>query len=76
MGEPFTKQDGIETEQRRTRGVYKRRLTVFSKYLESVDASKLSSQQATELQFCVTKMESLFNDFDQIQLQIECHSDN
>ncbi|KAL0840844.1 hypothetical protein ABMA28_014649 [Loxostege sticticalis] len=60
-----------EKELIKRRGSFKGRLTVFTKYLEALDVP-LSDSDARELQVRMGKIESLYDQYDQVQLQLEC----
>ncbi|KAL0831492.1 hypothetical protein ABMA28_002289 [Loxostege sticticalis] len=60
-----------EKELIKRRGSFKGRLTVFTKYLEALEVP-LSDSDARELQVRMGKIESLYDQYDQVQLQLEC----
>lgn len=59
-------------ELRKKRSSYKGRLTVFSTFLNKLQDSTVSPSQVMELQLRVNKLEDLYNEFNEIQLQLEC----
>lgn len=58
------------------RGRIKRRITAFANHLSTLDASSLSASDARELQLRNGKFESLYDQYDEVQLKIEVNSDN
>lgn len=54
------------------RGSYKGRLTNFSNYMNSFESTSLTSVAANELQLRVNRMETLFSEYDEVQLKLEC----
>lgn len=59
-------------ELRRTRGTYKGKLTLFNQYLnETLTGSSLSNLQLCELSNRLQKIKDLYNEFDNIQTNIE-----
>lgn len=65
-----------ERELVKKRGSFKGRLTVFVNYLDTLTDIKLSSCDVTELRLRMSKLESLYEQYDGVQLQLECISDN
>lgn len=61
---------------KKKRSSYKGRLTVFGTYLSILKDTELSPCQVMELQLRVDKLENLYDDFNDIQLKIECLCDN
>ena len=57
------------------RGSFKGRLTDFSTYLSGLDKS-LSQPEVCELQLRINKIDSLYNQYDEVQLRIECLVDD
>lgn len=64
-----------ESELKKQRGSYKRRFTVFGNYLSPMKPSELTPCQVMELQLRTEKIESLYAEFDSVQLQLECMSE-
>ncbi|XP_059061597.1 uncharacterized protein LOC131854485 [Achroia grisella] len=60
----------------RKRGSFKGRLTSFSTYLNSLDVSSMSPTDVNELQLRIGKIELLYDQFDEVQLQLECIVEN
>jgi hypothetical protein len=60
---------------KRKRSCYKSQLTLFEKYLYALEDAP-SERQVTELQLRISKIQKVFKDFDVIQLEIECASDD
>lgn len=65
-----------EKELVKKRGSIKGRITAFANHLTILDASSLSSSEARELQLRTGKIESLYDQYDEVQLKIECLTDN
>ncbi|KOB74484.1 Uncharacterized protein OBRU01_09015, partial [Operophtera brumata] len=65
-----------EKELIKKRGSIKGRITAFANHLTSLDASSLSSSEARELQLRIGKIESLYDQYDEVQLKIECSTDS
>ncbi|XP_030036229.1 uncharacterized protein LOC115451946 [Manduca sexta] len=61
---------------RRKRGSCKARLTIFATYLSHLTDSELNPDQVLELQLRVDRFGELFDQFNDIQTQLECLSDN
>ncbi|KAF9797305.1 hypothetical protein SFRURICE_006287 [Spodoptera frugiperda] len=59
-------------ELRKKRSSYRGRLTVFSTFLNKLQDSTVGPSQVMELQLRVNKLEDLYNEFNEIQLQLEC----
>ncbi|KAH9640754.1 hypothetical protein HF086_007325 [Spodoptera exigua] len=58
------------------RGSFKGRLTAFVTFLDSLKDKVLSSCDVSELQLRMGKMESLYEQYDEVQLRLECISDD
>lgn len=58
------------------RGSIKGRLTAFASYLKTINVSKITAAEARELQLRLGKIESLYELYDEVQLAIECNSEN
>ncbi|KOB73265.1 Gag-pol polyprotein [Operophtera brumata] len=56
------------------RASYKGRLTAFGKYIHELSSTVISPQQINELQLRIGKIESLYEQYDEVQLKIECLS--
>lgn len=65
-----------EKELIKKRGSYKGRVTAFSTFLNGLDISSLTSTDVSELQIRIGKIKSIFELYDEVQLRIECLSDN
>ncbi|XP_052758555.1 uncharacterized protein LOC128202398 [Galleria mellonella] len=65
-----------ERELVKKRGSFKGRLTAFINYLHSLTDEPLSLSDARELQLRMGKIESLYEQYDQVQLRLECIVDN
>lgn len=65
-----------EKELIKKRGSVKGRVTAFSNYLSTLDVSSLNTAQARELQLRTSKVESLYDQYDEVQVRIECLNDN
>lgn len=63
-------------ELKKKRSSYKGRLTVFGTYLSILKDSELNPCQVMELQLRVDKLENLYDDFNEIQVKLECICDN
>lgn len=61
---------------KRKRSSYKGRFTTFGTYVSSLNVSEITSCQVMELQLRINKLETLFDEFSDIQLQIECLSED
>lgn len=68
--------DAKEKELISKRGSYKGRLTIFERYLDDLDVSSLTSVEVNELRLRIGKIEALYEQFDEVQLIIECSSGN
>lgn len=53
------------------RASYKGRITAFSTYLNSLNIPSLTSTDITELQLRIGKIKSIFEQYDEVQLQLE-----
>ncbi|KAH9643118.1 hypothetical protein HF086_010570, partial [Spodoptera exigua] len=58
------------------RGSFKGRLTAFVTFLDSLKDKLLSSCDVSELQLRMGKMESLYEQYDEVQLRLECIADD
>ncbi|KAH9635165.1 hypothetical protein HF086_009505 [Spodoptera exigua] len=58
------------------RGSFKGRLTAFVTFLDSLKDKVLSSCDVSELQLRMGKMESLYEQYDEVQLRLECIADD
>ncbi|KAH9641532.1 hypothetical protein HF086_011424 [Spodoptera exigua] len=58
------------------RGSFKGRFTAFVTFLDSLKDKVLSSCDVSELQLRVGKMESLYEQYDEVQLRLECIADD
>ncbi|XP_048007553.1 uncharacterized protein LOC125242701 [Leguminivora glycinivorella] len=58
------------------RASYKGRLTMFEKYMDDLDVASLTSAEVNELQLRMAKIESLYGHYDEVQLKLECSSNN
>ncbi|XP_059054462.1 uncharacterized protein LOC131848562 [Achroia grisella] len=65
-----------EKELIKKRGSFKGRLTAFINYLHTLTDEPLSLSDARELQLRMGKIESLYEQYDQVQLRLECIVDN
>lgn len=65
-----------EKELIKKRGSIKGRITAFANHLSTLNTATLSSSEARELQLRIGKIESLYDQYDEVQLKIECSSDN
>lgn len=65
-----------EKELIKKRGSIKGRLTAFGTYLLALDVSTMNSSEARELQLRIGKIESLYDQYDEVQLKLECHCEN
>lgn len=65
-----------EKELIKKRGSYKGRITAFSTYLNSLNISSLSPTDITELELRIGKIKSLYDQFDEVQIKLECTVDN
>lgn len=65
-----------EKELIRKRGSFKARLTIFGNYLENLGPSSLTSSQASELKLRIGKVETLYDQYDEVQIQLECLVDD
>lgn len=65
-----------EKELIKKRGSYKGRLTTFSTYLNGLNISLLTATDVSELQLRIGKMKTVFEQYDEVQLSLECISDN
>ncbi|KAL0860640.1 hypothetical protein ABMA27_009990 [Loxostege sticticalis] len=70
----MTEQEEIK-ELVKKRGSYKGRLTVFSTYLSGLDKT-LSPSQVCELQLRINKLEAVYDQYDEVQLRLECICDD
>lgn len=67
------------TEQKeliKKRSSIKGRLTVFASHLKTIDESTITATEVRELQLRIGKIEALYHLYDEVQLKIECSSDN
>ncbi|CAG9109947.1 unnamed protein product [Plutella xylostella] len=66
----------MTTEEKlvKKRSSYKGRLTMFISYLDTVES--LKSSDIAELQLRIGKVESLYAQYDEVQLQLECAADD
>ncbi|XP_059052238.1 uncharacterized protein LOC131846836 [Achroia grisella] len=64
-----------EKELIKKRASFKGRLTGFAKYINDL-RDTLSHQQVHELQLRIGKIESLYNQYDEVQLKLECLVDD
>ncbi|XP_063633347.1 uncharacterized protein LOC134804282 isoform X2 [Cydia splendana] len=53
------------------RGVYKRKLTVFKKFIEKIDSSALTAEIIVDISLRIDQLPKLYNDFSEIQDRIE-----
>ncbi|XP_063383099.1 uncharacterized protein LOC134669454 isoform X2 [Cydia fagiglandana] len=53
------------------RGVYKRKLTVFKKFIEKIDSSALTAEIIVDISLRLDQLPKLYNDFSEIQDRIE-----
>lgn len=58
------------------RASFKGRLTAFNNYINSLNKSSLSPTEANELQLRTGKLESLYDQYDEVQLKLECIVDD
>ncbi|XP_041978577.1 uncharacterized protein LOC121732692, partial [Aricia agestis] len=58
------------------RGGYKAKLTYFANFVKLLPTSDLTPFQLSELQYRVSAMETLYNDFDTLQTELELLSEN
>lgn len=65
-----------EKELIRKRGSFKGRLTLFSNFLKTLTEPSLSPSLAAELQLRIGKIDTLFEQFDEVQLRLECIVDD
>ena len=65
-----------ERELVKKRGSFKGRLTIFISYLDAMIDKTLSSCDVTELQLRLGKLESLYEQYDEVQLRLECMVDD
>ncbi|KOB65545.1 Gag-pol polyprotein, partial [Operophtera brumata] len=63
-----------EKDLSKKRASYKGRLTAFGKYIHELSSTVISPQQINELQLRIGKIESLYEQYDEVQLKIECLS--
>lgn len=63
-------------ELKKKRSSYKGRLTVFGTYLSNIKDADITPFQVMELQLRVTKLEDLYNEFNEVQLKLECMCEN
>ena len=61
-----------EKEFIKKRGSYKGRLTMFVSYINSLDPASLTVSDISELQLRLGKIETIYNQFDEIQTCLEC----
>lgn len=61
-----------ERELVKKRGSFKGRLTAFTNFLDSLKDKPLTSCDISELQLRIGKMESLYEQYDEVQLRLEC----
>lgn len=57
-----------ERESIKKRASLKGRLTAFINYLDTLDSKSLTSSNITELQLLIDKTESLYQQYDEVQL--------
>lgn len=57
-----------ERESIKKRASFKGRLTAFINYLDTLDSKSLTSSNIMELQLLIDKMESLYQQYDEVQL--------
>lgn len=60
----------------RKRASYKGKVTMFSNYLNTLDPSSLSPTEVSELQLRFTRLEALYTQYDEVQLFLECTTDD
>lgn len=65
-----------ERELIKKRGSIKGRLTYFVNYLNTLDEESLSKSDARELLLRIGKIESLYEQYDEVQTQLECLVEN
>lgn len=65
-----------DKELTRKRASYKGRLTFFSNYLNSLDPSTLSTSEVSELQLRLSRLEAMYEQYDEVQVSLECNTDN
>ncbi|CAK1584852.1 unnamed protein product [Parnassius mnemosyne] len=65
-----------DKEQIRKRASYKGQITAFSNYLNSLKVSSLAATEVNELQLRISRIESMYERYDEVQLSIECNTDN
>ncbi|CAH2096233.1 unnamed protein product [Euphydryas editha] len=61
-----------ERELMKKRGSFKGRLTTFINYLDALNIKTLNDSDATEIQLRLGKMESLYEQYDEVQTRLEC----
>ncbi|KAH9643007.1 hypothetical protein HF086_013568 [Spodoptera exigua] len=60
----------------RKRASFKGKVTVFVNYLNTLEPDSLSPTEVSELQFRFIKLEALYAQYDEVQLLLECTTDN
>lgn len=65
-----------EKELIRKRGSFKSQLTTFATYLDTLKESSLTAAEANQLQLRMGKVETLYEQYDDVQIQLECRSEN
>lgn len=65
-----------DKELTRKRASYKGRLTFFSNYLNSLDPSTLSTSEVSELQLRLSRLEAMYEQYDEVQVSLKCNTDN
>ncbi|CAH2101858.1 unnamed protein product [Euphydryas editha] len=61
-----------ERELMKKRGSFKGRLTTFINYLDALNIKTLNESDATEIQLRLGKIESLYEQYDEVQTRLEC----
>lgn len=64
-----------EKELVRKRGSYKAQLTMFTSHVNSLGVSSLTQAEAAQLQLRIRKLELLYQQYDEVQLKLECMTD-
>ncbi|CAG4976903.1 unnamed protein product [Colias eurytheme] len=64
------------SELTKKRSSYKGRITIFTGYLKSLENASPSSKEIGELELRISKLDSLYAQFDETQTRLECISDN
>lgn len=65
-----------ESDLTKKRASYKGRLTVFETHLNSLDVHSIEESEISELQLRISKIDSLYALYDEVQTRIECITDD